>query len=75
VFEGMSQVKSGPYRYFKHPNYLAVAIEIMVVPALLGAWYTALAFSIVNAALLLFVRIPAEERALQRWQRENRSHL
>ena len=73
VFEGMSPVKSGPYRYFKHPNYFAVAIEIMVIPALLGAWYTALAFSIVNAALLLFVRIPAEEQALQRCLRENRS--
>jgi methyltransferase len=73
VFDGMSRVKSGPYRYFKHPNYLAVALELMVIPALLGAWYSALAFSIANAALLLFVRIPAEEQAMRKCLRDNRS--
>lgn len=65
VFKTMAVVKSGPYRYMNHPNYLAVAIEIFSIPALLGAWYSAVAFSIANAALLLLVRIPAEEGALQ----------
>ena len=65
VFNGMSQIKHGPYRYFKHPNYLAVAIEIAAIPALLGAWYSALFFSIVNAALLLAIRIPQEQQALR----------
>ena len=65
IFNGMSQIKHGPYRYFKHPNYLAVAIEIAAIPALLGAWYSALFFSIVNVALLLAIRIPQEQRALR----------
>lgn len=65
IFAEMSRMTSGPYRYFKHPNYLAVAIEIFAFPAFLGAWYTALIFSIANAALLLLVRIPEEERALK----------
>ena len=64
IFDEMSRKTSGPYRYFRHPNYLAVAIEIFAFPAFLGAWYTALIFSIANAALLLLVRIPEEERAL-----------
>lgn len=65
VFETMTKITSGPYRYFRHPNYLAVVIEIAAIPALLGAWYTALIFSLLNGALLLLVRIPAEERALR----------
>jgi len=65
VFKGMPQIKHGPYRYFKHPNYLAVAIEIAAIPALLGAWYTALFFSLVNATLLLTIRIPQEKHALR----------
>jgi methyltransferase len=64
VFNGMCQVEKGPYQYFKHPNYVAVAIEIAAIPALLGAWYSALFFSIVNAALLLIIRIPQEQHAL-----------
>ncbi len=65
VFKELSTVKSGPYRYVKHPNYIAVAIEIFSIPALLGAWYSAVFFSIANAALLLLIRIPLEEKALQ----------
>ncbi|MGI9537317.1 MAG: isoprenylcysteine carboxyl methyltransferase family protein [Desulfocapsaceae bacterium] len=73
IFEQMSPVKSGPYRYLKHPNYLAVALEILAFPALLGAWYTALIFSIANGALLLLIRIPQEERALQIYISEGKS--
>ena len=65
IFAEMRRMTSWPYGYFKHPNYLAVDIEIFAFPAFLGAWYTALIFSIANAALLLLVRIPEEERALK----------
>ena len=65
IFDEMRRVKTGPYRYLRHPNYAAVVIEIIAIPALVGAWYTALLFSIANAALLLLIRIPAEERALK----------
>ncbi len=53
----------GPYRFMRHPNYLAVVIEIAAVPMIGSAIFTAIAFSIGNA-LILAVRIPAEERAM-----------
>ena len=56
-------VTEGPYRFMRHPNYLAVVIEIAAVPMIGGAIFTAIAFSIGNA-LILAVRIPAEERAM-----------
>jgi len=63
VFPDAKPVTSGPFRFVRHPNYLAVAIEIAAVPLIGGAWVTAIVFSVGNA-ILLMVRIPAEERAL-----------
>lgn len=63
VTPGAAPVTSGPYRFMRHPNYLAVAIEIAAVPLIGGAIVTAIVFSIGNA-LILAVRIPAEERAM-----------
>lgn len=65
VVPGTSPVTGGPYRFLRHPNYLAVVLEMASVPLTHGAWLTALVFSALNAALLS-VRIPAEERALGR---------
>jgi methyltransferase len=56
-------VTTGPYRFMRHPNYLAVVIEIAAVPMIGGAIFTAVVFSLGNA-LILAVRIPAEERAM-----------
>jgi methyltransferase len=56
-------VTTGPYRFMRHPNYLAVVIEIAAVPLVGGAIFTAILFSIGNA-LILAVRIPTEERAM-----------
>ena len=63
VVPGARAVTSGPYRWLRHPNYLAVAIEGVAVPLIHSAWWTALGFSAANAALLA-VRIRCEERAL-----------
>lgn len=63
VWPDAQPVTSGPFRFARHPNYLAVAIEIVAVPLIGGAWVTAIVFSLGNA-ILLMVRIPAEERAL-----------
>jgi methyltransferase len=63
VLPGAPPVTGGPYRLLRHPNYLAVAIELAAVPLIGGALFTAAAATIGNA-LLLAVRIPAEERAL-----------
>jgi methyltransferase len=57
-------VLSGPFRYLKHPNYSVVIAEIAVAPLVLGLPWVAVVFSLLNAALLFGVRIPAEERAL-----------
>jgi methyltransferase len=56
-------VRRGPYRFLRHPNYLVVAGEIAVLPLMFGAWRLALAFSIVNAAVL-WLRIRVEDQAL-----------
>ena len=63
VVPGEPPVTTGPYRFLRHPNYLAVVIEMVAIPMVHGAWLTALVFSLANA-LLLRVRIAAEERAL-----------
>ena len=65
ILPGAEKVKKGPYRWLPHPNYIVVALEIAALPLIFGAWRTALIFSILNALLLLLVRIPAEEKALQ----------
>jgi methyltransferase len=56
-------VDRGPYRWVRHPNYVAVVAEGIAVPLLHTAWLTAAAFTALNAALLV-VRIRCEERAL-----------
>lgn len=58
-------VSKGPYRWIRHPNYVIVAIELIVIPLMFGALFTALCFTLLNALLLLLVRIPAEEKALR----------
>ena len=63
VVPGLPAVDAGPYRYLKHPNYLAVILEIAALPLVHGAWLTAVVFSVANAALLR-VRIRCEEAAL-----------
>ena len=65
VIPGAQAVRRGPYRFLAHPNYLAVAVELLSVPLIFGAWLTAVAASTFNAALLLGLRIPAEEKALR----------
>ena len=63
VFPGLAPVSRGPYRFMRHPNYLAVIVEIACVPLIHRCWLTAAVFSIGNAALLR-VRIRTEEAAM-----------
>ena len=64
VVPGRRLVRSGPYRYFPHPNYVVVVVEVLALPLIFGAWVTALVFSVLNAAFLC-VRVREEERALK----------
>ena len=63
VVPGAGLVTSGPYRYLRHPNYVAVVLEGIALPLVHTALLTALTFTVLNAALLI-VRIRVEERAL-----------
>jgi methyltransferase len=63
VMPGAAPVTRGLYRWMRHPNYVAVVLEIAALPMIRGCWITAVVFTLANA-LMLAVRIPAEERAL-----------
>jgi methyltransferase len=63
VVPGLPLVAEGPYRLFKHPNYVAVVVEGFALPLAGVAWITALVFSALNAWLLT-VRIRCENQAL-----------
>jgi methyltransferase len=64
VVQGLPLVHRGPYRWLKHPNYVAVIVEGFALPLVHTAWITALVFTVLNAILLFAVRIPSENRAL-----------
>ena len=67
VLPDAEPVTGGPYRWLRHPNYVAVIIEMIALPLASGAWITATLGSLGNA-LLLRARIAIEERALgARW--------
>ena len=57
-------IVKGPYKYVKHPNYIIVATEILVISLLFNAHITAILFSLLNA-WMMGVRIPLEEQALR----------
>ncbi len=59
----MGVVSSGPFRYVRHPNYVAVFVELAALPLVHGAWITALGGSILHA-LILRRRIALEEQVL-----------
>lgn len=63
VIPGAARIGGGPYRFFSHPNYVAVVAEGVALPLVHTAWLTALAFTVLNAALLR-VRIGTENAAL-----------
>jgi methyltransferase len=63
VVPGLPVVRSGPYRFLAHPNYVAVVVEGAALPMVHACWITTVAFTVANAALLT-VRIRVEEQAL-----------
>lgn len=63
VLPGASRIAAGPYRWLRHPNYVAVVAEGIALPLVHSAWVTALVFTVLNAWLLT-VRIRTENAAL-----------
>ena len=57
-------VKRGAYKYFKHPNYAIVVVEIAIIPLTFHLYFTAIVFSILNA-VMLYVRISEENKILK----------
>lgn len=64
VIPGAPLVSRGPYRFLKHPNYLVVVVEGIALPLVYTNWITALVFTVLNGILLVYFRVPTEERAL-----------
>ena len=56
-------INNGPYKYIKHPNYMIVVAEIIVIPLVFHLYYTAVIFTVLNA-IMLTVRIRVENEAL-----------
>ena len=65
VIPGAPRIDGGPYRWIPHPNYVAVAVEGFALAMVHTAWVTALAFTILNAALMR-TRLSVENSALAR---------
>lgn len=63
VVPGAPLVTTGPYRLLRHPNYVAVAGELVGV-ALMMASLVVGALSIIGFGLIMLRRIAVEERAL-----------
>jgi methyltransferase len=61
--QGLGPVSTGPYRWIRHPNYVAVFFEVLALPLVYTAWLTACAATVAHVALLRR-RIAAEERVL-----------
>ena len=65
VVPGEPLVVSGPYRFISHPNYLAVAGEIVSVAMIVWAPITGV-LATIGFGWLMVVRIRVEDRALGR---------
>lgn len=57
-------VRKGPYAFIHHPNYVIVTTELLVLPLIFSAYFTAILFTMLNV-WMLSVRIPTEEKALK----------
>jgi len=55
----------GPYRFVRHPNYLAVIVEFSAIPLGGGAWISWIVLNLLHAPVLA-ARIRGEERLLAR---------
>jgi len=63
VLPGAALIDAGPYRWLRHPNYLAVLGELIGVAMMLGVPWTGTLVCLAFGALMR-ARIRVEERAL-----------
>ena len=65
VVPGAPLAANGPYRFLRHPNYLAVLGELIAVGLMTGARLAG-PMAVVGFGLLILKRIAVEDRALSR---------
>ena len=63
VVPAVPLVRRGPYRFLRHPNYVAVVWELIGAALMAGARFTGPA-ALLGFGTLLVLRIRAEDRAL-----------
>ncbi|UOQ42756.1 hypothetical protein MUN89_12340 [Halobacillus salinarum] len=56
----------GIYKYMDHPNYVIVFLELLVIPVMFQAYVTAVIFPLLHLLLVVYIRIPQEDTALNR---------
>tara|TARA_Y100000813_G_scaffold191007_1_gene167652 strand:+ start:217 stop:546 length:330 start_codon:yes stop_codon:yes gene_type:complete len=69
VLKDVPLVKSGVYKFLRHPNYMIVFVEVFLV-CLIFFDYQALIFFTLSNLVLLLVRIHYEDKA-NRTRRDN----
>jgi methyltransferase len=63
TLEAAPVVRSGPYRFVRHPNYWVVILETFLLPAVFGAYALGAIMGAVCAAVLAY-KIRLEDEAL-----------
>lgn len=62
TLDGEPPVRTGPYRYLRHPNYLVVLLEVPLFSLAVGLPWVAALFGCLNGLLLVY-RVRVEETA------------
>jgi len=70
VTPNTSPIRTGPYKYLNHPNYLSVILEIAVIPLIFSCYISFMIFTLLNLVLLKR-RIRIEEQALSTMKSRN----
>ena len=63
IRENHPLIKTGPYRYLRHPNYFCHSLEILGFPLIPNAYYM-FGFAVIFYLPVIFIRIYLEEKEL-----------
>jgi methyltransferase len=71
ILPNANAIRKGIFKYFRHPNYLGVVLEILALPMMIGAWELAMIFTLANFVILFF-RVRLEEEMLNKYNNYNK---
>jgi len=63
TLDSLPLVKSGPYRFLNHPNYLETTLEVILGPLAFGAWRLAIVMGAIQIVVIGYKR-RLEDRAI-----------